>query len=319
MHNNINTFSLLSTSAAVQHERAPKMSNASASGAINYHSSSFYANQRYADGIFAFPMHFSQPLAFPFDNYHLTATPYYPHLAESLNIKLNQSIYRAPTTANNFDHHHGEIEKIMANNFLPRVPNVKEEENIEKCAKENEVTSSAEEVAQIDINRLKSTQSLYDSASKILFLAIRWAKSIPSFNQLPSSEQKKLLNECWPELFIIAAAQWGLAIDDEMTSSSSYLKQLQSFVRHFINMKIDHFEAACLKALVLFRGTSIEDQSIVQQLLLLQNQTLCLLIEKCGSLRLGHLLLLLPQTKTIGNSQSLQVSLNKKFCSRKFS
>jgi hypothetical protein len=288
------------------------MSNAAASSAINYHSS-FYASSRYSEGIFPFPMHFSPQLAFPFDSYHLQTTPYYPHLAESLNIKLNQSIYRPPaasvTQATNYDH---EIGKMLTNNFLARVPAVKEEKEggDKSSGKENEVTSSAEEIpmTQVDVNRLKSTQTLYDSASKVLFLAIRWAKSIPSFNQLPASEQKSLLNECWPELFIIAAAQWGLAIDDDIASGSAYLRQLQSFVKHFVTMKIDHFEAACLKALVLFRGTLIDDQAIVQQLLLLQNQTLCLLIEKCGSLRLGHLLLLLPQTKTVGNGVHLQVS-----------
>jgi hypothetical protein len=284
------------------------MSNAASSSAINYHST-FYASSRYTDaGVFPFQMHFSPPLAFPFDSYHLPTTPYYPHLAESLNIKLNQSVYRPAT---NYDH---EIGKILTSNLLTRLPTtaaVKEEEGGDKSAKENEVTSSAEEISamtHVEVSRLKSTQSLYDSASKILFLAIRWAKSIPSFNQLPASEQKKLLNESWPELFVIAASQWGLTIDDDTAVGSMFLKQMQAFVKHFANMKIDHFEAACLKALVLFRGTLIEDQTIVQQLLLLQNQTLCLLIEKCGSLRLGHLLLLLPQTKVVGDCQLLQVS-----------
>lgn len=312
---------------AVQHERAPKMSNASATSAINY-PSTFYAAARYPDGIFPFQMHLTAPLTFPFvDNYHhlpVTTTtaataavpPYYPHLAESLNIKINQSIYR-PTPAN-YDH---EIGKILTNNFLTRVPNInnnnnndvmkKEDESngVDKSAKENEVTSSEEipSMTSSDASRLKSTQSLYDAASKILFLAIRWAKSIPSFNQLPSVEQKKLLNECWSELFIIAAAQWGLCVDEMASNNSHYLKQLQGFIKHFSHMKIDHFEAACLKALILFRGTLIDDQTITQQLLLLQNQTLCLLIEKCGALRLGHLLLLLPQIKIIGSATDLQV------------
>jgi hypothetical protein len=184
------------------------------------------------------------------------------------------------------------------------------EEEIEggdKNAKENEVTSS-EEIPPSESSRssLKSTQTLYDSASKILFLAIRWAKSIPSFSQLPIIEQKKLLSDSWSELFVIAAAQWGLTIEDEIVENLSYLKQLQAFIKHFVQMKVDHFEAACLKALVLFR-VGIDDQTSSQQILMLQNQTLCLLIEKCGGLRLGHLMLLLPQIKAIGNAQCLQV------------
>lgn len=291
------------------------MSNTSSSSGLNY-PSTFYAGSRYPDTIFPFQMHLTTPLSFPFDNYHLP-TPYYPHLAESLNIKINQSIYRPmASTATNYDH---DIGKILTNNLFSRVPITfeqqqqqhKEESSGDKNAKENEVTSS-EEIPVITTNdtcRLKSTQSLYDSASKILFLAIRWAKSIPSFNQLPIVEQKKLLNECWAELFIIAAAQWGLSIDDEIVVASQYLKQVQGFIKQFLLMKIDHFEAACLKALILFRGTVMDDQTLTQQLLLLQNQTLCLLIEKCGGLRLGHLLLLLPQIKVIGNAQHLQVRI----------
>lgn len=260
-------------------------------------------------------MHLTSPLSFPFENYHLPS-PYYPHLAESLNLKLTQSIYR-PTLNSSTSTYDHEIGKIFTNNFLSRVPTVNinggafKEEEIEggdKNAKENEVTSS-EEIPPSECSRssLKSTQSLYDSASKILFLAIRWAKSIPSFSQLPIIEQKKLLSDSWSELFIIAAAQWGLSIEDEIVENFSYLKHLQAFIRHFIQMKVDHFEAACLKALVLFRVAVIDDQTSSQQILMLQNQTLCLLIEKCGGMRLGHLMLLLPQIKVIGNAQSLQV------------
>lgn len=281
------------------------MSNTSTASGLSY-PSTFYGT-RYPDTIF--PFHLATPLSFPFDNYHLP-TPYYPHLAESLNIKINQSIYRPMTVAPaNYDH---DIGKILTNNLFSRVPiTTKEEGAMEKNAKENEVTSSEEipVVSANDTSRLKSTQTLYDSASKILFLAIRWAKSIPSFSQLPMIEQKKLLNECWAELFVIAAAQWGLSIDDEIVVGSHYLKQVQGFIKQFLLMKIDHFEAACLKALILFRGSVMDDQAITQQLLLLQNQTLCLLIEKCGGLRLGHLLLLLPQIKIIGNVQQLQVSI----------
>ncbi|KAL7033296.1 hypothetical protein ACKWTF_007532 [Chironomus riparius] len=286
------------------------MSNTSSPSGLNY-STAFYGS-RYPETIFPFQMHLTAPLSFPFDNYHLP-TPYYPHLAESLNIKINQSIYRPMASGTtNYDH---DIGKILTNNLFSRVPISFEHkaEGGDKNAKENEVTSSEEIpiMSPNDTCHLKSAQSLYDSATKILFLAIRWAKSIPSFNQLPITDQKKLLNECWTELFIVASAQWGLSVDDEITFNSQYLKQMQGFIKQFHLMKIDHFEAACIKALILFRGTVMDDQTVSQQLLLLQNQTLCLLIEKCGGLRLGHLLLLLPQIKVIGNIQHLQENLFK--------
>lgn len=296
-----------SSSSAVQHERAPKMSGTSSTHGLNYAANLYAA--RHQDGIFPFSMHFSAPVAFPLDNYYMPS-PYYPHLAESLNLKFNQTIYKPQVlSAPNYDL---EIGKMLTNNLMSRVE-AKSDDTSDKNAKEkeNEVTSS-EEVPVLtsnDSTRLKSTQSLYDSATKLLFLAIRWAKSIPSFNQLPFSDQKRLLNESWAELFIIAAAQWGLSIDEQQPAASPFLKLLQNVIKHFVSLKIDHFEAACLKALILFRADSTVDTSNSQQILLLQNQTLCLLIEKCGGLRFGHLLLLLPQIKTAGNAQSLQVRI----------
>lgn len=107
---------------------------------------------------------------------------------------------------------------------------------------------------------------------------------------------------------MIAAAQWGLSIEDDVAENAQYLKQLQGFIKHFVQLKVDHFESACLKALVLFRDGVTDDQTSSQQILLLQNQTILLINEKCGGLRLGHLMLLLPQIKAIGNAENLQVS-----------
>lgn len=271
----------------------------SSTQSLNYAANIYAA--RHQD-VFPFQMHFTPPVSFSLDNYYPMPSPYYPHLTESLNLKLNQTVYKPSLfAATNYD---VEIGKMLTDNLMSRVPLTEAKSDKNSKEKENEVTSS-EEIPTSDSTRLKSTQSLYDSATKLLFLSIRWAKSIPSFNQLPLSEQKKLLNQSWAELFVIAAAQWGLAINDETFATSPFLKLFQSVVKHFTSLKIDHFEAACLKALILFRSDMQEDQT--QQVLLLQNQTLCLLIEKCGSLRFGHLLLILPQIRLVGNVQSLQV------------
>lgn len=284
----------------------------SSSQGINYAANLYAA--RHQEGIFPFHMHFSTPVSFPLDNYYMPS-PYYPHLTESLNLKFNQTVYKPPLmSTSTYDL---EIGKILTNNLMMRVPTMEakvsaaepSEKNLKE--KENEVTSS-EEIPPLPVNgsvRLKSTQSLYDSATKLLFLSIRWAKSIPSFNQLPLVDQRKMLSESWAELFVIAAAQWGLTFDDEMLAVSPYLKLLQNVIKQFVALKTDHFEAACLKALILFRGDFNCDQTSLQQILLLQNQTLCLLIEKCGALRFGHLLLILPHIRIVGNVQSLQVNL----------
>lgn len=290
--------------AAVQHERAPKIAGiASTTHSLNYAANLYAA--RHQDGIFPFQMHFSTPVSFPLDNYYMPS-PYYPHLTESLNLKFNQSVFKPHVlTAQHYDL---EIGKMLTHNLASRIPMMDVAKDTKE--KENEVTSSEEVPASSvsDLTRLKSTQSLYDSATKLLFLSIRWAKSIPSFNQLPLTDQKRLLNESWAELFVVAASQWGFSIDDETLATSPHLKLLQNVVKHFVSLKIDHFEAACLKALILFRGEANVDQTTSSQIALLQNQTLALLIEKCGGLRFGHLLLLLPQIRIAGNIQNLQVS-----------
>jgi nuclear receptor subfamily 2 group E member 3 len=84
-------------------------------------------------------------------------------------------------------------------------------------AKEDEVSSTEETLAKNLLLPIKGEslprELLFESAAKLLFLAIKWAKSVPSFVQLPVLDQKLLLEESWAELFVITAAQWGLSID----------------------------------------------------------------------------------------------------------
>lgn len=62
------------------------------------------------------------------------------------------------------------------------------------------------------------TENIYESAAKLLFLSIKWARSIPSFLQLSYRDQSVLLEESWNELFILTAAQWALPIDESKKS-----------------------------------------------------------------------------------------------------
>lgn len=84
--------------------------------------------------------------------------------------------------------------------------------------KEDEVSSS-EEIVRLHstISPTSSSHSndpdiVFESAAKLLFLAVKWTKSIPSFNQLNAADQNLLLEECWAELFVIMSAQYGLPI-----------------------------------------------------------------------------------------------------------
>ena len=57
------------------------------------------------------------------------------------------------------------------------------------------------------------SDNVYETAARLLFMSVKWARSIPSFLQLPFRDQAILLEESWCELFVLSAAQWSLPID----------------------------------------------------------------------------------------------------------
>ena len=56
-------------------------------------------------------------------------------------------------------------------------------------------------------------ENIYETAARLLFMSVKWARNIPSFLQLPFRDQAILLEESWSELFILSAAQWSLPVD----------------------------------------------------------------------------------------------------------
>lgn len=62
-------------------------------------------------------------------------------------------------------------------------------------------------------NLSSSTENIFETAARLLFMSVKWARNIPSFLQLPFRDQAILLEESWSELFILSAAQWSLPID----------------------------------------------------------------------------------------------------------
>lgn len=310
--------------SAVQNERTPKVhgsnvSQQSSASAANYHPTIYSGlnGTRHTDLIFPFPMHLpTANLSFPLDPYYIPNSHYYPHLTDSFNFKLTETYKQnliSPTPTYNM-----EIGKILSNNLFSRVIlNESKTEDTKpppakKSPKDDEVSSSEEtnnnSIFPLQLAPNNKVDILFESATKLLFLAVKWAKSIPSFNQFSVDDQKYLLEDSWGELFVIAAAQWGLSIEEEVTEIYPHLKSLKNVIRNFSSLKVDQFEAACLKALILFKSDLNQNSIAFQQISLLQNQTLCLLVEKSGGLRLGHLLLNLPDIKVAGNSQKLQVT-----------
>ncbi|CAH1369031.1 photoreceptor-specific nuclear receptor-like isoform X2 [Tenebrio molitor] len=159
-------------------------------------------------------------------------------------------------------------------------------------------------------------ENVYESAAKLLFLAIKWARSIPSFLQLSYRDQSILLEESWSELFVLTAAQWAFPVDETLLVSNAIAptsrhaaleedaRRLREIITRLTLLRVDHTEHACLKALVLFKSEcrGLCEPSHVE---LLQDQTHVMLHEYCSQRqsshkgRFGKLLLTLPAVQSV--------------------
>lgn len=114
-------------------------------------------------------------------------------------------------------------------------------------------------------SHLSPNESIYESAAKLLFMSIKWARSVPSFLQLQDGDQTLLLEDSWAQLFIIGLAQWSIQLDDanlireSLTSREEYGKLssdariLKDVTTKLMHLRLDHTEFTCLKALSLFK------------------------------------------------------------------
>ncbi|CAM2709387.1 unnamed protein product [Rotaria socialis] len=101
----------------------------------------------------------------------------------------------------------------------------------------------------------------HESAARILFNAINWAKTVPAFVSLSNHDQLSLLEEGWRDLFILTAAeqQFSLNITDLLNKSGKHenlksdIEYFQDLLIKFKHMEIDSNEFICLKSLVLFK------------------------------------------------------------------
>ena len=113
-----------------------------------------------------------------------------------------------------------------------------------------------------------NSDKLYHSSVRILFMSVSWAQSIPTFLELPFSDQALLLEESWSELFILCMIQYSEPMDlgvllysigtensnsQKISNDMQEIQTLQQIVYRFQNLAIDCTEFACLKATVLFK------------------------------------------------------------------
>ncbi|RNA03598.1 Nuclear receptor subfamily 2 group E member, partial [Brachionus plicatilis] len=123
-----------------------------------------------------------------------------------------------------------------------------------------------------------SPETVCETAARLLFMCVRWAKSIPSLVNLDMSDQLSLLEESWRDIFILSAAQYQLPIDmgplmsnagltpdqcgpDNLFKIMTEIKNLQDIILKFKQSQVDATEYACLKAVSLFKTSEMSSAS----------------------------------------------------------
>ncbi|XP_069499523.1 nuclear receptor subfamily 2 group C member 2 isoform X3 [Ambystoma mexicanum] len=116
-----------------------------------------------------------------------------------------------------------------------------------------------------------------ESASRLLFLSMHWARSIPAFQALGQDCNTSLVRACWNELFSLGLAQCSQVMSlstilaaiinhlqnniqdgtyklsgDRIKQVMEHIWKLQEFCNSMARLDIDGYEYAYLKAIVLF-------------------------------------------------------------------
>ncbi|XP_071493523.1 photoreceptor-specific nuclear receptor-like [Diadema antillarum] len=186
------------------------------------------------------------------------------------------------------------------------------------CLIGSELATTPKEVAVYPANN----DSIYESSARLLFMAVKWAKTLPSFSGLPFRDQVILLEEAWSELFLLCAIQWSMPLDscplltglheqiqtDKAASASGDIRLLQEVMARFRGLQVDPAEFACLKAVVLFKPETrgLKDPTQVE---ILQDQAHTMLSQHIRAhhptqtARFGRLLLLLPSLRFVASEQ----------------
>ncbi|XP_042877613.1 photoreceptor-specific nuclear receptor-like [Penaeus japonicus] len=162
-------------------------------------------------------------------------------------------------------------------------------------------------------------ESVQETAARLLFMAVKWAKNLPSFSSLPFRDQVVLLEEVWSELFVLNAVQWSLPLPTcPLLSPSAHahalahahkaaqaahdIRQLSEVAGAFRDLAVDPAEFAYLKAIVLFRPVrGLKDAAQVESL---QDQAQVMLSQHVRAhyparpARFGRLLLLLATLRS---------------------
>ena len=114
----------------------------------------------------------------------------------------------------------------------------------------------------------EETETVYETAARLLFMSVRWTKNLASFSALAQCDQAALLEESWAQLFLLCSIQWCSGPHSPPASQAIFsptefpdlpppltetLALLRSSLEVFSQLNIDPAEFACMKAIVLFK------------------------------------------------------------------
>lgn len=114
-----------------------------------------------------------------------------------------------------------------------------------------------------------------ESGSRLLFLSIHWARSIPAFQMLPLDIQITLLRSCWTDMFILGLSQCSHSLPlsnvlfsliaqfqtsiaqrkmpaNKVKQITEHIRQIQEYAVSMNQLQVDEHEYAYLKAIALF-------------------------------------------------------------------
>lgn len=112
-----------------------------------------------------------------------------------------------------------------------------------------------------------------ESAARLLFQSVHWARSLPAFQLLRSHTQLGLLRSCWAELFALGLAQCSRTLrlpsllsaivqqlqtsmdkleEECMAAAMEHILRLQDLAGAFSRLDPDEREYACLRILIIF-------------------------------------------------------------------
>lgn len=158
---------------------------------------------------------------------------------------------------------------------------------------------------------MQAGDSLHDVAARLLVSVVNWIRHVPSFRILPASDQVRLLEDAWTDLFLIGLSQWRISLDARALLRDSKDYQMASEMGKLLAVttrmsmhELDSTEYACLKAISIFKPTcrNLIDPVMIERL---QDQSQYLLSEYLRSqkpretLRFGRLLLLLTSMRDV--------------------